>query len=85
MDPGPEVVDNMPLPSNEDAAAAVAASREKEENDSLTNFNPGIWFYMAFVTLAVLTLIVALDGTALSVALPVNSNFHSSPLPSAHN
>lgn len=34
-------------------------------------YKPGIWLYMAFATLGVLTVMVALDATALSVALPV--------------
>ena len=34
-------------------------------------YKPGIWLYMAFATLGVLTIMVALDATALSVALPV--------------
>lgn len=33
-------------------------------------FNPGRRFYLAFLALAVLTLMVALDGTSLSVAIP---------------
>ena len=35
------------------------------------SYKPGIWLYMAFATLGVLTIMVALDATALSVALPV--------------
>ncbi|CAF9915044.1 MAG: hypothetical protein ALECFALPRED_009960 [Alectoria fallacina] len=34
-------------------------------------YKPGIWLYMAFATLGILTIMVALDATALSVALPV--------------
>ena len=34
-------------------------------------FKPTIKLYLAFGTLAVITLMVALDGTSLSVALPV--------------
>ena len=33
-------------------------------------FQPGTRFYLAFTVLAVLTLMVALDGTTISVALP---------------
>lgn len=36
------------------------------------DFTPTLRFYLAFATLAVITLMVALDGTSLSVALPVN-------------
>ena len=35
------------------------------------SYKPGLWLYMAFATLGVLTIMVALDATALSVALPV--------------
>ena len=35
------------------------------------SYKPGIWLYMAFATLGILTVMVALDATALSVALPV--------------
>ena len=37
-----------------------------------TQYKPGIWLYLAFATLAILTIMVALDATALSVALPVS-------------
>lgn len=36
-------------------------------------FKPTARLYLAFGTLAVITLMVALDGTSLSVALPVSS------------
>lgn len=36
-------------------------------------FKPTTRLYLAFGTLAVITLMVALDGTSLSVALPVGS------------
>lgn len=48
-----------------------ADSAEKHEE---TEFKPGYRFYLAFLTLAVLTLMVALDGTSLSVALPVSTD-----------
>ena len=35
-------------------------------------FKPSPRLYVAFATLAVITLMVALDGTSLSVALPVS-------------
>ncbi len=34
-------------------------------------YKPGFWLWMAFATLGILTIMVALDATALSVALPV--------------
>ena len=37
-----------------------------------TQYKPGLWLYLAFSTLAILTIMVALDATALSVALPVS-------------
>lgn len=39
-----------------------------------TEFKPTTRLYLAFGTLAVITLMVALDGTSLSVALPVGSS-----------
>ncbi|KAF6220748.1 hypothetical protein HO133_003181 [Letharia lupina] len=36
-------------------------------------YKPGIWLYLAFATLGLLTVMVALDATSLSVALPVIS------------
>ena len=36
-------------------------------------FKPSLRLYLAFLTLAVITMAVALDGTSLSVALPVRS------------
>ena len=38
-----------------------------------TPFKPGLWLYLAFATLGILTIMVALDATALSVALPVST------------
>lgn len=40
---------------------------------SAADFKPSARLYVAFLTLAVITLMVALDGTSLSVALPVRS------------
>ena len=40
---------------------------------SEVDFKPTTRLYLAFGTLAVITLMVALDGTSLSVALPVSS------------
>jgi hypothetical protein len=37
-------------------------------------FKPSTRLYLAFLTLAVITMAVALDGTSLSVALPVSSS-----------
>ena len=39
-------------------------------------FRPGARFYMVFVALGVLTMMVALDGTSLSIALPVSVYFY---------
>ena len=46
------------------------------------DFKPTARLYLAFGTLAVITLMVALDGTSLSVALPVGSlPMHPNHLP----
>ncbi len=43
------------------------------EDAKIPEFKPSARVYLAFLTLAVITLMVALDGTSLSVALPVSS------------
>ena len=45
-------------------------------------FKPSTRLYLAFLTLAVITMAVALDGTSLSVALPVRP-FKRKQLPEA--
>lgn len=47
------------------------ASISKESASSVTEFKPSLRLYLAFGTLCVLTLMVALDGTSISVALPI--------------
>src|SRR5271156_445178 len=42
-----------------------------DEKTSPPEFHPNTRFYLAFAALAVLTLMVALDGTSISVALPI--------------
>ncbi|KAI9737569.1 MAG: hypothetical protein M1834_009724 [Cirrosporium novae-zelandiae] len=70
----PEITDEK----NSDAASNSSVSRDTSsiatgsEND-IPEFNPGLHFYLAFATLSVLTMMVALDGTSLSVALPIIS------------
>jgi hypothetical protein len=43
-----------------------------EKKPSLEDWKPSPGIYVAFLTLCVITLMVALDGTSLSVALPVS-------------
>ena len=52
-------------------SAKLAPSEQSEASDSQA-FNPGWRFYVAFASLAVITLMAALDATSLSVALPVS-------------
>jgi len=47
------------------------SSTKSVHDDAAPEFKPTRRFYLAFLALAVLTLMVALDGTSLSVALPV--------------
>ncbi|KAK5088025.1 hypothetical protein LTS08_004913 [Lithohypha guttulata] len=66
---------------NNDEKAEMASSSQQpgsgnssvssKHDDPPPTFQPGRRFYLAFLALAVLTLMVALDGTSLSVALPV--------------
>lgn len=45
---------------------------EGKTNLEQPEWKPSTRLYVAFLTLAVITLMVALDGTSLSVALPVS-------------
>lgn len=47
---------------------------DKKHDTALPDWKPSKRLYVAFLTLAVITLMVALDGTSLSVALPVTSS-----------
>lgn len=76
----------------DDRAASVAASRVSTTNGHestapslhqvksagvpLEGFKATPRLYVAFITLSVITLMVALDGTSLSVALPVSLIAH---------
>lgn len=53
-----------------DASPSIAA--RSKENTQPPEWKPSVRLYVAFLTLAVITLMVALDGTSLSVALPVS-------------
>ena len=44
-----------------------------DERAKPVEFKPSARVWLAFLTLAVITLMVALDGTSISVALPVGS------------
>lgn len=57
----PGTASPIPSPAPKDVDATTDASAD---------FKPTMRFWLAFMTLAVLTLMVALDGTTLSVALP---------------
>lgn len=52
----------------------------KTEPSPAVEWAPSKRLYVAFLTLAVITLMVALDGTSLSVALPVGSFVHDESL-----
>ena len=56
-----------PETSSSDSTAASLTGKPRP-----TQYKPGLWLYLAFATLAILTIMVALDATALSVALPVS-------------
>lgn len=45
----------------------------RDRKAEFPEFKPSTRLYLAFLTLAVITMAVALDGTSLSVALPVSS------------
>lgn len=58
---------------NEDDSASTQSSLHQVKSAGVpeADFKPSAKLYVAFATLAVMTLMVALDGTSLSVALPV--------------
>ena len=51
--------------------ARICTCHQHHAQSKGATYNPGIWLYMAFATLGILTIMVALDATSLSVALPV--------------
>jgi MFS family permease len=61
-----------PLDSDIDAPVTSPGSKPSSEHGSGSEeFNPGWRFYLAFLSLTTITLMVALDATSLSVALPI--------------
>lgn len=52
-------------------AEQASISSHPDEKSGPPEFHPNTRFYLAFAALAVLTLMVALDGTSISVALPI--------------
>ncbi|KAI9370387.1 major facilitator superfamily domain-containing protein [Aspergillus egyptiacus] len=60
-------------PTNNDAPLS-GTSEETGCEDETVSFNPGARFYMAFSSLVVLAMMVSLDGTSVSVALPIIAN-----------
>lgn len=71
----PQESDEVPSPpqQNEAQNSSSASSIKVTEGDNAPKpeFNVSTRFVMAFAALAVLTLMVALDGTSISVALPI--------------
>ena len=62
--------DHEGLPKPE--SGTIADLERKLTGVAAEDFKPSRRLYVAFMTLAVITLMVALDGTSLSVALPVS-------------
>jgi hypothetical protein len=70
MDPSPPKEHATSVPPQ-----SAPQSRDGDSNDaSNIVFNPGARFYFAFSSLTVLAMMVALDGTSVSVALPVSTS-----------
>ena len=79
---GPEHLSISPAPPNADANKknSVDAAIPSDDHDpstvdgssnNVSGFEPGYRFYLGFSSLAVLAMMVLLDGTSISVALPV--------------
>lgn len=63
---------------SEQNASTVPSLHEPDDKPTevfRAEFKPSARLYLAFLTLCVMTLMVALDGTSLSVALPVSKQF----------
>ena len=60
-------------PTSPSPSPSPTASRKEQLEDikAAEEFKPTLRFKLAFVSLAILTLMVALDATSISVALPV--------------
>lgn len=58
------------VPCQPVAPKDFVGEKDDVEGQPIVAFTPGKGVYMAFATLAILTIMVALDSTALSVALP---------------
>ncbi|KAL9020610.1 MAG: hypothetical protein Q9185_002196 [Variospora sp. 1 TL-2023] len=56
------------------SVVGIIGDRSAAEESQLDPWKPSLRLYLAFMTLAVITMVVALDGTSLSVALPVISS-----------
>ena len=68
--PAPDVMEqNSEAPQSSGSSAHDVVSQK----DLAEEWKPSSGIYVAFLTLCVITLMVALDGTSLSVALPVSS------------
>lgn len=55
-----------------DPATAVSEPGSEVSTPSEQEFKPSLQFWLAFAPIAVLAMMVSLDGTSVSVALPVN-------------
>ena len=77
MDSKPELPIEQPAPAiieenSEQLQSSGSSAREiKTDEIPVEEWKPSSRLYVAFLTLCVITLMVALDGTSLSVALPV--------------
>lgn len=69
--PPPGGIERNAINTEPEQVASSDSSTHSKKEDAVPAFQPGRRFYLAFLALAVLTLMVALDGTSLSVALPI--------------
>lgn len=58
-----------------DSVVGIIGDLSTIEGHQLDQWKPSLRLYLAFMTLAIITMVVALDGTSLSVALPVGIRF----------
>lgn len=64
----------METPDNQPRAASVLRETEHRTNEESKIPPKTLSFYLAFLALRIIVLIVSIDATALSVAVPVSSS-----------
>ncbi|KAI4143188.1 MAG: hypothetical protein L6R39_004666 [Caloplaca ligustica] len=65
---------NSVITTRNNSVVGIIGDPSAAEENQLDQWKPSLRLYLAFMTLAIITMVVALDGTSLSVALPIVSS-----------